>query len=66
MRVTTFSVRRRVATGVIILALVVLGIYSFILLPVDFLPDITYPLIKVHIWWRGATPEEISTNIADP
>ena len=35
-------------------------------MPVNFLPEITYPLIKVHIWWRGATPEEISTNIADP
>src|SRR4030042_1033529 len=23
-------------------------------------------LIKVHIWWRGATPEEIDKSIADP
>ncbi len=66
MRITTYAVRRRIATAVITLALVVLGVYSFVLLPVNFLPDITYPLIKVHIWWRGATPEEISTNIADP
>jgi len=66
MKITTYAVRRRVATAVITIALVVLGIYSFMLLPVNFLPDITYPLIKVHIWWRGATPEEISTNIADP
>ena len=66
MKVTTYAVRRRIATGVISIALVVLGIYSFMLMPVNFLPDVTYPLIKVHIWWRGATPEEISTNIADP
>jgi HAE1 family hydrophobic/amphiphilic exporter-1 len=66
MKVTVYAVRRRIATAVITIALVVLGIYSFMLLPVNFLPDITYPLIKVHIWWRGATPEEISTNIADP
>ena len=66
MKLTAVAVRRRVATGVIAMALLVLGIYSFILLPVNFLPDITYPLIKVHIWWRGATPEEISTNLADP
>lgn len=32
----------------------------------DFLPDITYPLIKVFIWWRGATPEEVEQSIADP
>jgi len=66
MKITTLAIRRRIATAVITLALVVLGIYSFVLLPVNFLPDITYPLIKVHIYWRGATPEEISTNIADP
>jgi hydrophobe/amphiphile efflux-1 (HAE1) family protein len=66
MKITTYAVRRRIAAAVITIALVVLGIYSFILLPVNFLPDITYPLIKVHIWWRGATPEEIGTNIADP
>ena len=66
MKVTTYAVRRRIAAGVISIALVVLGIYSFMLMPVNFLPDVTYPLIKVHIWWRGATPEEISTNIADP
>ena len=66
MKITTYAVRRRIAAGVISIALVVLGIYSFMLMPVNFLPDVTYPLIKVHIWWRGATPEEISTNIADP
>lgn len=66
MKVTTYAVRRRIAAGVISIALVVLGIYGFMLMPVNFLPDVTYPLIKVHIWWRGATPEEISTNIADP
>ena len=66
MKITTSAVRRRVAAAVITMAAVVLGIYSFILLPVNFLPDVTYPLIRVHIYWRGATPEEISTNIADP
>lgn len=30
------------------------------------MPDITYPMVKVHIWWRGATPEDIDKNIADP
>ena len=57
MKVTTFAVRRRIAAAVISIALVVLGIYSFMLMPVNFLPEITYPLIKIHIWWRGATPE---------
>lgn len=49
-----------------VVAMVVLGLYALWQLPVDFLPNITYPMIKVHIWWRGATPEEIDKNIADP
>ncbi|MCK7507888.1 MAG: hypothetical protein MZV70_30110 [Desulfobacterales bacterium] len=32
----------------------------------DFLPGITYPLIRVHIWWRGATPEEIDNEPGRP
>ncbi len=66
MRITEYAVHRRLATSAIVLALVVLGLYGLWRLPVDFLPDITYPMIKLHIWWRGATPEEIDRNIADP
>ncbi len=66
MKITQYAVRRNLATGAIAAALLVIGFYSFSRLPVDFLPDITYPMIKVHIWWRGATPEEIDKNIADP
>jgi hydrophobe/amphiphile efflux-1 (HAE1) family protein len=66
MKLTHYAVHRRLATSAIVVALVVLGLYGLWRLPVDFLPDITYPMIKVHIWWRGATPEEIDRNIADP
>lgn len=66
MKITQYAVRRTLATSAIVTALVVLGLYALWQLPVDFLPNITYPMIKVHIWWRGATPEEIDKNIADP
>ena len=66
MRLTHYAVHRRLAMTAILVALIVLGLYGFWRLPVDFLPEITYPMIKVHIWWRGATPEEIDKSIADP
>lgn len=66
MKLTQYAVHRRLATSAIVVALVVLGLYGLWRLPVDFLPNITYPMIKVHIWWRGATPEEIDKSIADP
>ena len=66
MRITEHSVHRRLATGAIVLALVVLGIYGLLRLPVNFLPDMTYPMIKVNIFWSGATPDEIERSVADP
>jgi hydrophobic/amphiphilic exporter-1 (mainly G- bacteria), HAE1 family len=66
MRITESAVKRRVATSVIVIALVTLGAYGLWRLPVNFLPNITYPLIRIHIWWQGATPDEIDRNLADP
>jgi hydrophobic/amphiphilic exporter-1 (mainly G- bacteria), HAE1 family len=66
VKITRLAVRRRLATSAIAVALAVLGLYGLRTIPVDFLPAVTYPMIKVHIWWPGATPEEIDKNIADP
>lgn len=66
MKLTEYSVKKRIAASVIVLAMVVLGLYGLMRLPVNFLPDITYPLIKIHVWWPGATPEEIDLQLADP
>jgi len=66
MRITELAVRRRLATSALVLALVVLGIYGLWRLPVDYLPKITYPLVKIQIKWPGATPDEVVTDIADP
>lgn len=66
MRLTHYAVHRRLALSAILVGLLVLGLYGLWRLPVDFLPDVTYPMIKVHLWWRGATPEELDKSIADP
>ena len=66
MKITEYTVRRRYATAAIVFTLLILGTYGLVNLPVDLLPNVTYPMIKVHIWWRGATPEDVDKNIADP
>ncbi len=66
MKITESAVKRRMATSVIVIALVVLGIYGLWRLPVNFVPNITYPLIRLCISWPGATPEEIDKDLADP
>ncbi|MDI9383807.1 MAG: efflux RND transporter permease subunit [Verrucomicrobiota bacterium] len=66
MRMTRIAVRRRLATSAIVSAFVVLGLYGLWRLPVDYLPSMNYPLVRIQIRWPGATPEEIDVDIADP
>ncbi|MFW6374316.1 MAG: efflux RND transporter permease subunit, partial [Thermodesulfobacteriota bacterium] len=66
MRITRTALKRPVAVAVLTLAAAAVGLFSLKNLAVDYLPQVTYPMIKVHIWWPGATPDEIETNLAEP
>jgi multidrug efflux pump subunit AcrB len=66
MRITEAAARRPLSTAAVVLTVLLLGAYGLAKLPVNFLPDVTYPLIRVHIWWHGATPEELDRQVADP
>ena len=66
MRITDISLRHKVAVTVLSVSAAVLGGFGLTQLDVDYLPEVTYPLVRVHIQWRGATPEEIETNVAEP
>lgn len=66
MKITALAVKRRIATAVIVITLTILGVYGLWQLPTNFLPDMTYPMIKVYIYARGATPDELNVNVADP
>ncbi len=64
MKLSDLAISRPVSVVVLVLAASLLGIYGLMRLPVNLLPDITYPMVKVYINWRGATPQEIEDNIA--
>lgn len=66
MKITALAVKRRIATAAIVITLIILGAYGLWQLPTNFLPDMTYPMIKVYVYARGATPEELDVNVADP
>jgi hydrophobe/amphiphile efflux-1 (HAE1) family protein len=66
MRITAAALKRPVAVTVLVVATFAAGLFSLTQLDVNYLPDISYPMVKIHIWWRGATADDIETNIADP
>ncbi len=65
MKISDISIKKPISVIVLMVTVCVVGFISFLHLPVNLLPDITYPMIKVYVYWRGATPEEIEDNIAD-
>jgi len=66
MKITALSLKRPVAVTVLVVATFFTGLFSLTQLDVNYLPDISYPMVKIHVWWRGATADDIETNVADP
>ena len=63
MNLSDISIKRPVGVFVLTLMVVVLGVFFLRGLSVDLLPRITYPLVRIIIDWKGASPEEIEENI---
>ncbi len=63
MALTNISVKRPIATTMVFLIVIVLGIISFRYLPVDLLPPIEYPQLTVSTEYPNVGPEEIEKII---
>ncbi|TET09243.1 efflux RND transporter permease subunit, partial [Candidatus Aerophobetes bacterium] len=59
-------VERPIATAMIFLALMVLGIYSFLNIPLELAPKEEYPRLDISTYWSGVPPEIIQTQITSP
>ena len=60
------SIRRPVATAMAFLVVIVVGVVSFLYLPVDLLPEIEYPRLTVYTNYENVGPEEMEKIITDP
>ncbi|MBA2303737.1 MAG: efflux RND transporter permease subunit [Acidobacteria bacterium] len=66
MKFAAFCVRRPAFTTVMIMALVVTGMFSFRDLTVDLLPKADPATVSVAVRLPGASPDEMSSSIAEP
>ncbi|MEX1121891.1 MAG: efflux RND transporter permease subunit, partial [Balneolales bacterium] len=66
MKITETSLRRPVTSLMIFISLVVIGLISGRMLPLEFFPDITFPGAFVQVPYQNASPEEIEKNITRP
>lgn len=65
MRITDVAVHRPIATSMVFLIIIVVGIMGLRFLPVDLLPAIEYPQLTVRTEYPNVGPEEIERIITD-
>ncbi len=65
MSLTEVSIKRPVATAMVYLIILVLGVAGFRYLPVDLLPPIEYPRMSVWVDYPNVGPEEIEVTITE-
>ncbi|MGI9627706.1 MAG: efflux RND transporter permease subunit [Longimicrobiales bacterium] len=59
------STGRPVAVAMLFLAIVLLGIISFTRLPIDLLPDVSYPRLVVYTGYPDVAPAEVERLITE-
>jgi len=66
MRIHEISVKRPVAILMCVLIVLVLGGVSLSKIPVDLMPDISFPIAIVSTTYSGVAPQEIETIVTKP
>ncbi|WP_445179259.1 efflux RND transporter permease subunit [Pseudomonas sp. McL0111] len=66
MNVSRPFIERPVATTLLMVAVLLLGLLGYHLLSVSALPEVDYPTIQVFTQYPGASPEVISSSITAP
>jgi len=66
MFLSDLAIKRSVLMTVIIVIMILLGIMSYLRLPVDLFPQIEFPFVTVSTTYTGAGPREVETLISKP
>lgn len=64
--ITGFVVTHAVAVTMTFLAVLVFGFVGYLRLPIELMPDISYPTITVRTAWDGAAPQELENRVSQP
>jgi HAE1 family hydrophobic/amphiphilic exporter-1 len=65
MSIAAVSIKRPVATTMVYLIVITLGLISFRFLPVDLLPPIEFPQLNVRVSYGNVGPEEMELIITE-
>ncbi len=66
MKITEISVKHPVFATMMMVAISVLGIFSYQRLAIDQMPDITFPFVQVQTSYPGASSEAVMQDVTRP
>jgi HAE1 family hydrophobic/amphiphilic exporter-1 len=65
MSIASLSVKRPIATTMVFLIVITLGMISFRFLPVDLLPPIEFPQLNIRVSYGNVGPEEMELIVTE-
>jgi HAE1 family hydrophobic/amphiphilic exporter-1 len=66
MRISAWGIRNPVPVSILFIAIVLVGIASYLQLPIKQRPNVTFPAVIITITQNGAAPSEMETQITRP
>src|ERR1700757_3133570 len=66
MNPSRIFILRPVATTLLMVAIMLVGIFAFGFLPLSALPEVDYPTIQVQTFYPGASPEVMTSSVTAP
>ncbi len=63
MNLPEFSIKNPVSIIVILLIFITIGVISIFKLPLEMMPDISFPGLMVQIPYPSSSPEEVERTI---
>src|SRR6202046_996057 len=66
MNPSRLFILRPVATTLLMVAILIVGMIAYLQLPLSALPEVAYPTIEVETFYPGASPEVITSAITAP
>jgi multidrug efflux pump len=66
MNPSRLFILRPVATTLLMLAILAVGLIAYVQLPLSALPEVAYPTIQVQTFYPGASPEVVTSAITAP
>jgi multidrug efflux pump len=66
MNMSRIFILRPVATSLLMIAILLVGVVAYRELPVSALPQVDYPTIEIQTFYPGASPEVMATSVTAP